>query len=157
MNGQAELAKNQLRSAITAGSKALADVAKTGAFLSSQSTSTLVGTFGGFMGVALAYATSLIVLPASFAVLGPIGLGLGVTGSLLVYRATDGFKAEKAYETRQREAAAVLDVVKTLPKGAPAEFRTALLEEHQRLVLGRSPEQVEVKLLAAPSPENRLA
>lgn len=144
--GRAAVAAN-LRSVIHEGTELLERVGATTRRLSLEGTATLIGTFGGLLGVSAAYGLSLAVPVVSFAVAGPVALGLGITGGLLAFRGTSSAKLDREMDSRKRAANYLLEQIKQLPKSAPKEIKNGLYLQYHRVVTSADPPQAELNLL----------
>lgn len=124
-------------------SKAIDDVSSSSARLARHNTSTLCGTVGGFLGLAGAYALSL-VFPISLPIVGLIGTGLGISGGVLSFRLFRGEDAEYRLDRNRIACDEIIDRIKRLPPGTPKDVREELWATYRALnsvgtVLGAHP------------------
>jgi len=120
-------------SAITRqAAKAIDDVSSSSSKLTRQNTSTLCGTFGGFVGLAAAYGLSLL-FPVSLPVVGFIATGLGISGGVLSFRLLRGVDVEYRLDRNRIACDEILDRIKRLPPGTPREVRDELWATYRAL------------------------
>jgi hypothetical protein len=112
--------------------KALSELSRSASRLSSQSTSTLCGVAGGFIGMSAAYGLSL-AFPISLPIVAFLLAGVGVSGGVLTYRLNRGVDVEVRLDINRLAVDEVLDRIKKLPKDAPPEVRKQLWETYQAL------------------------
>lgn len=128
-----------LKAVIGEATEIVEKVGATSRRFSLEGTATLVGSFGGFVGVSLAYALAIAAPPVSFTVAAPLALGLGLTGSLLIFRGTSSAKLDREMDNRRRAANYILEQIKQLPKSAPKDVRDGLYIEYHRIVTNSEP------------------
>lgn len=115
---------------------------------STNSSSTLFGMIGGFVGMGAAYALPFYTT-ATFLGLAPILAGAGVVAGVLVFRGTGRFKLERRLEAQKRALESVREEIRLLPKNAPQAVRDEAWETYRRL-LSASPLPLERSALPPP-------
>jgi hypothetical protein len=100
---------------------------------SNNTSSTLFGTLGGFLGTGIAYAVTLYS-NAPLGMLAPILAGCGIVIGILAFRGTFRFKFESRLEMHQRALEAVRTEIKLLPRNAPEMVRDELWGTYAKLV-----------------------
>lgn len=126
---------------------ALATMSRSAARLSNQSTSTLYGVTGGFLGTGVAYALSL-AFPVSLAAIGLILTGLGIVGGVLFYRGRRRIDVEARLDENRLAADEMLRRIKQLPRDAPPHVREEMWLTYQSL---NSVQQFRRTVVAIPS------
>jgi hypothetical protein len=150
---------NKNRSAVSANLKALINegtdavdrVGGTSKKLSREGMETIVGVFGGFAGLAIAYALSVADPNVSFAITAIIGFGLGLSGGMIAFRGTRTAKLERELDSRRRAGQYLLEEIVKLPKSAPKEVRDALYLEYQRVITNVAPATAPSELVLLPT------
>lgn len=100
---------------------------------SANTSSTLFGMLGGFVGTGAAYAISFYTM-AAFGVLAPIMAGAGIVLGVLTYRGSERFKFESRLEMHQKAIEVIRTEIKSLPRNAPQAVRDELWNTYTRLV-----------------------
>jgi hypothetical protein len=111
-----------------------------------HSSSTLVGSVGGIVGVLSAVGIAHIA-GISLALLGGPVSALGILGGILVCRGTRRIKLERRIAENRLAANEILDRIKALPKNAPDEIRDGLWRAYGSLTQGY---ETQAAILLAP-------
>jgi hypothetical protein len=125
-------AVTELTEAIASGSRAVERVSVIAKKLSLEGTGALFGTLGGFVGMAASYGLVIAFSAVSLPIALPLGLGIGVAGSLLAFRGTSSFRNDRAIEYQRRQAIHLLEQIKLLPRNAPSDVRSHLWLEYKK-------------------------
>jgi hypothetical protein len=137
--GPSKAAVTELTEAIASGSRAVERVSGITKKLSLERTGALFGTLGGFVGMAAAYGLAIAFSAVSLPIAIPLGLGIGVAGSLLAFRGTSSFKSDRAIEYQHRQAIHLLEQIKSLPRSAPADVKSHLWIEYKKAMTHMGP------------------
>ena len=143
-------AATNLRTVINEGTNTLERVIRTTKRLSLEGTATLIGTFGGLLGLSAAYSLTILVPSVSLAFAGPVALGLGITGGLLGFRGSGAAKLDREIDHRHRSANYLLEQITQLPKSAPKEIKEGLYLQYHSILTGANPPIENQKLLPSP-------
>jgi len=135
MSERLENALVELREASEGTSKFLSSMAANAERLSKKTTATLFGTFGGLIGMLLAYIINLFV-PGSLAVLLALLSSIGVVTGLLAHRGKRRIALERKIEENRIAADEILARIRQLPRNAPADVRNDLWTAYRSLTSG---------------------
>ncbi len=125
----------ELRSLVAVNKEAthiLASIIRSSNTASKQSSSTLIGTLGGFIGMGVSYALTLIA-PISLPVVSVFLTGLGIIIALLVHRGPRRLNFEMRLEENRILTEEILSRIKNLPRNAPQEVKDELWHTYQTL------------------------
>jgi hypothetical protein len=122
----------EMSAATQQATRALAAMSRSAARLSAQSTSTLYGVTGGFLGTGGAYALSL-AFPVSLAAVGFILTGLGIVGGVLFYRGRRRIDIETRLDENRLASDEILRRIKLLPRDTPPHVREEMWLTYQAL------------------------
>lgn len=114
------------------GSRTLSELIRVASKASVQSSSTLIGICGGFVGIAAAYALTFVA-PVPFAVLSPICSGFGIAFAILLNRGGSRLQFERKLEENRIAADEIMDRIKALPRNAPKDVRDELWSTYRTL------------------------
>lgn len=114
------------------GSRALGELIRASAKASAQSTSTLMGVVGGFVGMAVAYGLTFAA-PISLTIVGPIFSGLGIVLAILIHRGKARMVFERKLDQNRIATDEILARIKALPRNAPQHVRDELWNTYKTL------------------------
>lgn len=114
------------------GSRALSELIRASAKASAQSTSTLMGVVGGFIGMAFAYGLTFLA-PIALPIVGPICSGLGIVLAILIHRGKSRMIFERKLDQNRIAADEIMARIKALPKNAPQHVRDELWNTYKTL------------------------
>lgn len=106
-------------------SRVLGELIRAAAKASEQSTSTLAGTGGGLIGIAVAYCMTFVA-PVFLPVFAPICAGIGIVSAILWTRGATRFSFDRKLEQNRLAAEEILGRIKALPRNAPQSARDEL-------------------------------
>jgi hypothetical protein len=137
---------SEITAIIEESSRFLGELSRAASKASAQSSSTLFGVIGGFVGMAIAFGISPFV-PVSIVVLGPACTGIGITLAVLLSRGRSRLDLERSIDANRLAANEVLDRIKALPSDTPTEVRDELWATYKALnslsaIFGRKQEQL---------------
>jgi hypothetical protein len=137
---------SEITEIVEESSRLLGELSRAASKASAQSSSTLFGVIGGFVGMAFAFGFSPFV-PVSIAVLGPACTGIGITLAVLLCRGRSRLDLERSIDANRLAANEVLDRIKALPSDTPTEVRDELWATYKALnslsaIFGRRQEQL---------------
>jgi hypothetical protein len=127
-------------------SRFLEELSKAASKASAQSSSTLLGVIGGFVGMAIAFGISPFV-PVSIVVLGPACTGIGIAMAVLLVRGRSRLDLERSIDANRLAASEVLGRINALPTDTPTDVRDELWATYKALnslpaIVGRRQEHL---------------
>jgi hypothetical protein len=97
---------------------------------SNRTSEALFGGFAGALGLAGAFALSLVVPAAAFYIGGPVAVTLGIPLGILAWRGPGRFRQERRIATNRMALNEILERIRLLPPKAPDSVKEKLWQQY---------------------------